>query len=285
MNIALDFDFKGREPTSLATTDLVKFSKKVAKIVGASNIVLTKRTSSYLKVTKKEQCHAFGFHLWIIGKFSLPQCQEVRDGILSEKLLNPLRRKYNFYNSDEDAVDKSPALRANGLYLVGDRKLGLVASPHFICYANGKELEYGWQATDRSLFCGLLEEMYGFIWEPKGTEQVLKPPSSKVKHLVIKPSSPLIRVVPSAPPVETESRFNLPLFLEVTKGHVANNREWKQLCVFWCSEGLDARKTNDMCEQAWGPFRHTCNTPRRKNSTFNFMRKVNRFDVTKASHD
>ena len=54
MHIYLDFDFKGRSPTTITTADLVVFSKKVAKIVGAEDIVITKRVSSYLKVTERE---------------------------------------------------------------------------------------------------------------------------------------------------------------------------------------------------------------------------------------
>ena len=264
MNIYLDFDCKGREPIQFSTPDLAKFARKVGKLVGSPEFVLTKRVSSYLKTTKKEQFHAYGFHLWFLGKFSLQQCKMVRDSILSGKLLNPLRKKYNFYNSDEDCVDIAPALRRNGLFLTGDRKT--VAPPHFICYAKGKELQYGWQATQPTFFCTLLKELYSFIWEKPGTLQVIPVKSlSKVE------------------PIQVDPSFNLPLFLEITKGHVATHTEWKQLCVFFASQGLDCRRTNDLLESAWAPFKHTCVTPRRKNATYNFMRKISRISVSKAS--
>ena len=250
MNLYLDFDCKGREPIQFITHDLAKFARKLGKLVGSPEFVLTKRVSSYLKTTKKEQFHAYGFHLWFLGKFSLQQCKMVRDSILSGKLLNPLRKKYNFYNSDEDCVDIAPALRRNGLFLAGDRKA--VAPPHYICYAKGKELQYGWQATQQEFYCTLLEEMYSFIWEKPGTIQVLPIPSKKNKAIV--ESSPS----ETLPETLSETRFNLPLFLEITKGHVANNTEWKQLCVFFASQGLDCRITNDLVETAWAPFKHTC---------------------------
>ena len=246
MNCYCDFDFKGREPISLETNDLAKFAKKVSKIIGSPKFLVTKRVSSYFKTTKNEQYHSYGFHLWFFGKFSLVQCKLVRDTILSQKLLDPLRKKYNFYNSDPNAVDKGPILRSNGLYITGDRKTA--AGPHFICYANGKELEYGWQAHagNQDVFCKLLEEMYLFIWEPAGKKQVI--PHEKPETVSF-----------SAPNPTFESRFNLPLFLEITKGHVANNTEWKQLVVFFASQGLDCRKTNDLLENAWEPFKHMCN--------------------------
>ena len=186
MNLYLDFDFKGREPIQLATSDIAKFARKVAKLVGSPNFVLTKRVDSYLKTTKKEEYHAYGFHLWLLGKFSLKQCKHVRDTILSENMLLTLRKKYHFYNSDENCVDKAPALRSNGLFITGDRKT--TALPHFICFAHGKELQFGWQATNQNLFCTLLEEMYSFIWEPPGPTQELPTPSvtSKVR---VKPTT------------------------------------------------------------------------------------------------
>ena len=282
--IYLDFDFKGREPTQLVTADLVKLAKKMVKRVGGSDFVLSRRESSYIKTTKKEQFHAFGFHLWIFGEYSLQQCKDLRDYVLKDQLLTPLRKKYNFYNSDENAVDPSPALRANGLFLIGDRKPGLECAPHFICYAKGKEREHGWQYTDPTLFCALLEQMYGFMFLPKGVPQILKteppiqvaaPGPDEEKTWVLTKESQFV--------AHTQTNFKLETFLEITKGHVADTREWKQLCVFFCSQGLDCRTTNDLCEKAWAPFRHTCNTPRRKNSTYQFMRKITRIDVTKAS--
>ena len=237
MNMYLDFDFKGREPVQLLTLDLAKFAKKVGKLVGSQDIVLTKRCYSYIKTTKSEQYHAFGFHLWVLGKFSLKQCKMVRDTIISDHMLTPLRKKYNFYNLDENCVDKSPALRSNGLFIVGDRKPGLECGPHFICYAKGKVFEHGWETQNHELFCSLLEEMYSFIWEPKGEEQILE----KTR----KTPDPVVSLK-----TNYKSTFNLPLFLETTKGRVPNNREWKQLCVFFRAQGLDCRTTNDLCEKA-----------------------------------
>ena len=137
MNLYLDFDFKGREPIQLATSDIAKFARKVAKLVGSPNFVLTKRVDSYLKTTKKEEYHAYGFHLWLLGKFSLKQCKQVRDTILSENMLITLRKKYNFYNSDENCVDKAPALRSNGLFITGDRKKNSLSSLHMFCSWQG----------------------------------------------------------------------------------------------------------------------------------------------------
>ena len=264
MNIYLDFDCKSREPIQFETKDLARFATIVGTVLGSPEFVLTKRVASYLKTTKTEQFHAFGFHLWFLGKFSLTQCQLVRDTILSQKLLDPLRKKYNFYNDDEDVVDKRPALRSNGLYFVGDRKK--VAPSHYICHAKGKKRLFGWQFSEQKLYCTLMEQLYSFIWEPRGTVQKLAPSSKPVRKLTT-----------------VKSGFNLPLFLEITKGHVANHVEWQQLCVFFRSQGLDCRETNDLLEKAWAPFRKTCNTPRRKNATYNFMRKIQHFDVTKAS--
>ena len=133
MNLYLDFDFKGREPIQLATSDIAKFARKVAKLVGSPNFVLTKRVDSYLKTTKKEEYHAYGFHLWLLGKFSLKQCKHVRDTILSENMLITLRKKYHFYNSDENSVDKAPALRSNGLFITGDRKKNSLSTLHMFC--------------------------------------------------------------------------------------------------------------------------------------------------------
>ena len=265
MNLYLDFDCKSREPVQFETKDLARFAKKVGKLLGAPEFVITKRVASYLKTTKTEQYHAFGFHLWFIGKFSRNQCKTVRDTILTQRLLDTLRKKYNFYNDDDDVVDYRPALRSNGLYIIGDRKQA--APPHYICHAKGKEKTFGWQFSDQKLYCALMEQLYSFIWEPRGTVHELTPDPKQVTKLVKPP----------------ESGFNLTLFLEITKGHVATHVEWQQLCVFFRSQGLDCRVTNDLLEKAWEPFRHTCTTPRKKNATYNFMRKIYHFDVTKAS--
>ena len=176
MNIYLDFDCKSREPVQFETKDLARFARKVSKLLGSPEFVITKRVASYLKSTKTEKYHAFGFHLWFLGKFSRTQCKLVRDSILCQRLLDPLRRKYNFYNEDDDVVDNRPALRSNGLYLIGDRKKA--APAHYICHAKGKEMPYGWQFSNQNLYCTLLEQLYSFIWEPRGTIQELKPPPS-----------------------------------------------------------------------------------------------------------
>ena len=82
MNCYLDFDLKCREPIFLQTSVLARFARKVVKILGNHEFVLTRRVSSYLKETKKESYFANGFHLWILGKFSLQQCLQVRNTIL-----------------------------------------------------------------------------------------------------------------------------------------------------------------------------------------------------------
>ena len=88
--------------------------------------------------------------------------------------------------------------------------------------------------------------MYDFIWEPKIIMEEEKTAEIKLAQAC---EIPIVQ----ADDLKTESfNFNLPRFLEITKGHIPTNEEYKQLIVFFGSQGLDPTETQTLCNAAWG---------------------------------
>lgn len=282
MPMYLDFDFKMKVETRIPTTALLEVCRKIFKFLGEEpqKFLLTRRNGCYYKETKSESYWKSGFHLWVFGKYSTQTATDLRLKCLEAGVLDSFLKDYQIYNKPSDVYDGSPAIRSNGLLLVGDRKLGVKCSPHFICYYSMVgELEYGWQFADRPLFLKLLAKMYSFIWEPQQKIKICTKSQPKICSAV-KPIAPhqdeekLNEDQKIYPP---SSKFNIKAFLEATKGYVPQNEAYKQLCAYFASQGLDPRATCTMCNSYW------CYTTR---ETETLMRKAVQkqdFRVTKAS--
>ena len=147
MPLYFDFDFKMKQQTRIPTSALVELSKKIFTIWGRDppKFLITRRVSCYYKTTKSEAYWSGGFHLWVFGNYTTETATKLRVDCLKAGVLDDFLKRYDIYNSASDAYDESPAIRSNGLLLVGDRKLGVKCSPHFISYYSMVgELEYGW---------------------------------------------------------------------------------------------------------------------------------------------
>ena len=272
MPLYYDFDFKMKEQTNIPTSAMVELSREIFKIMGKDppKFLITRRCVCYYKTTKSEQYWASGFHLWVFGQYSTPKATELRLKCLEARVLDSFLERYNIYNSPSDAFDQSPAIRSNGLIIVGDRKPKVDCSPHFIAfYSIVGELDYGWELKNHSLFTKLLSKMYDFIWKEQKNVKT-EPPK------ICKPAPHQDEEKQICPP-KSASQFNLNAFLEATQGYTPSNAPYKQLCSYFASQGLDAIATCDMCNKYWGY------TTRETETLINKAVDRNDFRVTRAS--
>ena len=247
MPLYYDFDFKMKHETSIPTSAMVELSKEIFKILGEDppKFVLTRRCHCYYKTTKSEQYWASGFHLWVFGKYSTPKATELRLKCLAAGVLDDFLKRYNIYNSPSDAFDQSPAIRSNGLIIIGDRKPNVDCSPHFIAfYSVVGELDYGWELKNHGLFTNLLSKMYNFIWKPQKNVKTDPPKILELRQDDEKLNED--RKICSSP-VMIKSKFNLKAFLEATRDYVPPNAPYKQLCVYFASQGLAPSATCSLC--------------------------------------
>ena len=285
--IICDIDVDLSREVTLKEEVFVELSEMIidefTKITGVTEpveIVMTRRPEACYYKKVKKVWHA-GFHLYILGRYTLQQSVQLRENVL--KNINVKGFFTNIWgdsvlNSAEKIFDPALSKRSNGVLLIGCRKPNLKVAPHFIffrglwrnAWLTHKILGPGWHVEHLESFKELFERIYGFIWEK------FTPTRKQDFTMGLKSATQPTHV---SLPQQEFCNFNLKAFLEATKDKVPDNSKWKQLCVYFASQKLNPHTTNELCWKYWG---HACK-PEQRYETKKFMKSVTRFDVGKGS--
>ncbi len=230
--------------------------------------VSTRRPEIYEKKTKSGTIFRGGFHLYILGNYTLNESLELRTLVLTDVSLKAMFETCGpVLNSNEDIYDVALAERRNGALLIGCNKPGSICKPHYVwlfgIWNDGWKQEHprmfstpGWHlGAHNDSYNKLMMQLYSFIWDNDDNEDA-----------IISDTTPSTHAMSSA--------FNLQKFLDTTAGYIPTNTEYKQLLVYFVSQGLDPVSTCGVCNRAWNYS---------DNETQRFMEKVTSIDVTVAS--
>jgi hypothetical protein len=240
----------------------------------AVEIIVTRRPEScYFKPQKK--VWRAGFHLYIVGQFSLTLSKQLRETCLKNIDFKSHFAGWGCKSTDEQIYDKALSERRNGTILIGSAKPQISAGAHFIFFhaawrngfANERFFKPGWRKTHMADFRNIFYRLYSFIWDAP-SEKIC---SGKTPHKVSSPKTVNKGLAKST------RKFNLKAFLEATKGHVPNNLKYNQVCAYFASQGLEPKATCDICNPYWGYSDRETQTLMQK------AVDANDFRVTKAS--
>ena len=150
-----------------------------------AEVIATRRPEIY----KKEDFFRAGFHLYIIGQYSLETSQKLREHVLKDLdirgYFDEIFGKHNMdlkHNTSDHIYDSALSDRRNGCLLIGSNKPGYTCGAHFVflhgLWRNGwNDGPAQWEAPGwylkndeiREKYNKALIRLYSFIWKKPPT--------------------------------------------------------------------------------------------------------------------
>lgn len=211
-------------------------------------ISITCRPKPYFKKKHKNIPAGWrsGGHIFFHGWFTKSFCEQIYNQLLVNQDLIDLMKDPRIVNPLADILDKSPIIRSNGLMLVNDHKPKNMCPPHELIVFENTENNMSRITPEQ------MDGLYHWLFEQPDESDIVYDFTPTTDEQVFKPVKPIQHISKKK---MSKSTFNLKLFLELTKSHIPSNEEYKQLCVYFDSEGLDPKNTGQITNEYWNPDR------------------------------
>ena len=259
----LDLDFQTPKEVVLELSMCTQYARIVAKMLQDDlkqdiAYLVVKKDKGYWSKIKGENVFKTGCHLYFPGtRVDLADSTRYRARCVER--IRECFGSLGYTNTENDVCDKRIPFRENGLMMIGDYKPGGKGGRYAVKvagYLRGNSFTEDVLSKERfiSEIGNYYESIYGFVFE--GPDPGWKPTVKPKKK--VKPKKEILNVTGShvqnsqTKVVQKDVSFDLEEFLRCTKGWVPDESDYKQVCMFCETQGLDPTECNRLCNAAWG---------------------------------